>query len=137
MIELAMVHRMIKRGLILAPMIVLAFALASDVSWGVSAAIGIALTLGNLWVAGRIIGGVAENAPQALLPAGMAAFAGGMLVLTGIAIGLKRIEYLEFAVTGITLVVLHVVLVSWEAANTFLKLPPKSASDNKELVHGA
>jgi hypothetical protein len=136
-IELAMVHRMIKRGLILSPLIVFAFVIAGDVAWGVSAAIGIALTLGNLWVAGRIIGGVAENAPQALLPAGMAAFGGGMLILTAIAVGLKRIEYLEFAVTGITLVVLHIVLVSWEAANTFLKLPPKSASDNKELVHGA
>lgn len=121
----------------LSPAIVVAIAFSGGPAWAISAAIGIALTLGNLWLAGRIIGGVAENAPQMLLPAGMAAFLGGMLILIGVALGLKRIDYLEFAVTGITLVVLHLVLVTWEAADSFLKLPGKSASDSKELVHGA
>lgn len=131
-----MVHRMIRRGLLLAPVIVVALALAGGLPWAFSSAIGIALTLINLWIAGRIIGGVAENAPQMLMPAGMAALLAGMLVITGVAVGLKRIDYLEFAVTGITLVALHSVLVTWEAAATFLKLPDRSASDNKELVHG-
>lgn len=132
-----MVHRMIRRGLITSPLIVVALGIAGGPAWGISAAIGIALTLGNLWLAGRIIGGVAENAPHMLLPAGLAAFIGGLIVLAAVAVGLKQIDYLSFAVTGITLVVLHLALVTWEAADTFLKLPQTSTSDNKELVHGA
>lgn len=137
MIELAMVHRMIKRGLMLAPAIVVALAIAGGLWWGVSAAIGIALTLANLWFAGRIIGGVAENSPMMLMPAALGSLMAGLLVLTLVAVGVKQVDQLSFPVTGITLLAVHVVVVSWEAATTLLKLPKPETSDSKELVHGA
>lgn len=130
-----MVHRMIKRGCVLTPVaIVLAF-FAGGPWWALSAAIGAVLALGNLWLAGRVIGGAAENSPQMLLPAALGALFAGMIVLTVAAVALQRIESLSFPVTGIVLIALHLIVVVWESAQTFLKLPAKS--DRKELVHGA
>lgn len=125
MIELQMVKRMIRRGLYLGAPLVVVLAIAGGTSWAVSGLIGLALTLANLWLAGRIIGGMAENRPEMLLPAGMAAFGIGLIMLTISAVVLKRIDSLEFAVTGITLVGVHLTLVLWEAADAFLKLPSK------------
>jgi hypothetical protein len=136
-IELAMVRRMIKRGLLLAVPTIVVLGLIGGPPWALSAAIGIALTLGNLWLAGRIIGGLAENAPQMLMVGGMGAMFVGLAVLTVVALGLKQVDYLSFPVTGITLLAVHVVVVTWEAAVTLLKLPSADNARDKELVHGA
>ncbi len=125
MIELEMVKRMIRRGLYLALPIVAFLAIVGQLEWAVSGAIGIALTLINLWLSGRIIGGMAENRPEMLMPAGMAAFGIGLIMLTVAAVLLKQVDSLEFAVTGVTLVGVHLTLVMWEAADAFLKLPSK------------
>lgn len=125
MIELEMVKRMIRRGLYLALPIVAFLAIVGQLEWALSGAIGIALTLINLWLSGRIIGGMAENRPEMLMPAGMAAFGIGLIMLTVAAVLLKQVDSLEFAVTGVTLVGVHLTLVMWEAADAFLKLPSK------------
>lgn len=132
-----MVHRMIKRGSLLAPFIIVGFALFGGWSWAASSAVGVAAGLANLWLSGRVIGGVAENSPQMLMPAALGVFTAGLLALTLLAVGLKRIDFFEFAVTGVTLIAIHLAVVVWEAAATFLKLPDRSASNDKELVHGA
>lgn len=129
-----MVLRMLRRGLIASPVVAIALFLAGDLAWAVSGLIGLSLTLANLWFAGRVLGGVAENNPQALMGAAFAVLGLGLIGLTAAAIGLKQIDYIVFPVTGITLVVSHIVLVTWEAAGTLLKLPAQA--ENKELVHG-
>src|SRR5688572_407708 len=115
-----MVHRMLKRGALLAPVLIAALWITMDAEAALSGAIGLALTLLNLWVAGRVIGGVAENAPHLLMPAALAAFMFGLIALSVTAVVLKRIEGVDFPVTGITLVVSHLVLVTWEAASSLL-----------------
>ena len=111
MIEAAMVNRMIKRGAVLAPVVVAALWIAQGPRWGLSGAIGLALALGNLFLAARIIGGVAQHTPHLLLPAGMIAFALGLAVLVAIGFALKSTAAVDFPVMGITLVVAHLVLV--------------------------
>lgn len=134
MIELQMVLRMIRKGFFAAPILAVVLFVAGDLPWAVSGLIGLTLTLANLWFAGRVLGGVAENDPQALTGAAFAVFGVGLIGLTVAAIGLKQIDYIVFPVTGITLVVSHIVLVTWEAAGSMLKLPQQAES--KELVHG-
>lgn len=130
-----MVLRMLKRGLFLAPLLALALYLAGGFEWAASGLIGLALTMGNLWFAGRVLGGVAENNPQALMGAAFAVLGIGLIGLSAAAIGLKQIDQINFPVTGITLVLSHIVLVTGEAFGSFLKLPSKA--ENKELVHGS
>ncbi len=128
MIELQMVHRMIKRGLVLAPAVVIPFFIWGGTDEGVSALIGLALALANLWLSGRIIGGVAETRPTFLLPAAMTAFMLGLAILTAVAFGLEQLDFVTFKITGLVLIATHLVLVFWEAATAFpVKKLPNSA----------
>jgi ATP synthase protein I len=124
-IELAMVRRMTKRGLLLAPLLVVSLALVGGAEYAISGAAGIALTLVNLWIAARIIGGVAESSPQLLMPAALGAFALGLMVLTGIALVLESLRVVFFPVTGLVLVGSHLLLVLWEAAGAYNKIEAK------------
>ncbi len=121
MIEVQMVRRMTKRALILAPIVVAVLALFGSSTWALSAAVGVAMTLGNLWLAARIIGGVAEHNPQLLLPAALAAFALGLAALVGVSLALRGADLIYFPVTGFVLIGTHFVLVLWEAAGAYGK----------------
>lgn len=138
-----MVKRMMRRALYLAPAIVLALGIAGGWTWALSAAIGIALTIGNLWLAARIIGGVAENNPNLLLVGAMTAFTLGLAILTGIAFALKQIDAVYFPVTGLVLIGSHLVLVLWEGAKAYPLDPAaraaaaSSATSNQVLSSAA
>jgi hypothetical protein len=135
MIELGMVRRMARRALFVSPVVIFAvalFALARGedaLVWGLSAAVGLTLTLGNLWLSARIIGGVAENNPSLLLFAAMVSFTLGLALLTGIAFLLKATDIVFFPVTGFTLIGAHLVLVLWEAARAY----PVGKSDQPKI----
>jgi hypothetical protein len=118
-IERDMVRRMILRGLVLAPVIVAALWLWRGQTYAWSGAIGLALTLGNLWLSARIIGGVAESSPQLLMPAALATFALGLLLLTAVALALQSADLVFFPVTGFVLIGSHLGLVLWEAAGAY------------------
>jgi hypothetical protein len=130
-IELQMVHRMVKKGLLLAPLLIAALWLWNGWEYAFAGAVGLAMTLLNLWIAGKVIGSIAEHSPRLLLAGAMVAFTLGLAVLTGIAFALRAADVVYFPVTGITLVGSHIVLVLWEAAATY-KLGP-----NKSPVHHA
>jgi hypothetical protein len=118
-IELRMVRRMIVRALWLGPIVVTALWIFGSPRWALSGAIGLAMTLGNLWLAALILGGVAERSPQLLLVAAMATFVLGLLLLTAIALALRAADIVYFPVTGLVLVGSHLVLVLWEAAGAY------------------
>lgn len=122
MIELQMVRRMARRGLSLAPVLVAALWIFGDARWALSGAVGVGMTIGNLWFAARIIGGVAENNPRLLLPAAFTSFVFGLLILTGIALGLRATDVVEFPITGFVLIGSHLGLVLWEAAGAYDKV---------------
>jgi hypothetical protein len=124
MIELHMVHRMIRRGLVLAPIVALFLGLFGSLEWAVSGVAGIAMTLGNLWLSARIIGGVAERTPRLLLAAALTSFFLGLIALTAIALALRAADAVYFPVTGFVLIGTHLGLVLWEAAGSYKKIEP-------------
>lgn len=119
MVEVQMVNRMIKRGALLAPVVIAALWITQGPRWAFSAAVGLALALANLVLASRIIGGVATHSPQLLVPAAMTAFALGLALLAGIGFALKRTDAVDFLVMGLTLIGAHLGLVLWEAAGAY------------------
>ncbi|MGH2754536.1 MAG: hypothetical protein ACRDLB_08890 [Actinomycetota bacterium] len=127
MIELQMVYRMVRKGVLIAPLVVLPFFIWGGADAGVSALIGIAMALLNLLLAARIIGGVAENKPGMLLPAAMIAFMLGLGILTAIAFGLEALDFVTFKITGLVLIGTHLGLVLWEAAGAY---PTKDVSSS-------
>ena len=128
-----MVVRMAKRALFLAPFVVGALWIFASPIWALSGAVGIAMTLGNLWVSARIIGGVADNNPTLLLIAAMVAFTLGLAVLAGVAFGLQALEIVHFPVVGFTLIGSHLVLVVAEAGAAY----PIRKSDRPNEVANA
>ena len=125
MIELEMVRRMIRRGLLFAPLVIALLWAVGGPEYALSAAVGIALMLVNLWVAGRIIGGLAENRPELLVVGGIGALAAGIgLVIVSLLV-LRTIEYLDLTVVGLVLIGSHLGVVLWEAADAFLKIDPE------------
>ena len=127
MIEAQMVRRMAVRGLILSPFVVVALGVAGGWLWAASAAVGLAMTLGNLWIAGRLIGTVAESSPHMLLPMGLVTFTVGLLLLTLVSLALKAAGLIYFPVTGFVLIGTHLLLVLTEAGVAYKKLEPQPA----------
>ena len=124
MIELLMVGRMTRRALILTPVLVAILWLVHGPKWGISGAAGVAMSLGNLWLSAKILGGVAERTPKLILPAGLATFMLGLFLLTMVALGLEALDLVYFPVTGLTLVGCHLLLVLWEAAGSYDHVKP-------------
>ena len=130
MIEAQMVRRMAVRGLFLAPVVVLALGVAGGWLWAASAAVGLAMTIGNLWLSGRLIGAIAESSPHMLLPMGLVTFTVGLLTLTLVSLGLKAAGAIYFPVTGFVLIGTHLVLVLTEDGVAYKKIEPKPGSSN-------
>lgn len=133
MIEMQMVVRMARRAVFLAPVAIVALWFFGGPLWALSGAIGIAMTLGNLWASARIIGGVADNNPTLLLVAAMVAFTLGLALLGGIAFALQALEIVDFPVVGFTLIGTHMVLVISEAGAAY----PIRKSDGADKVANA
>ena len=128
-----MVVRMAKRALYLVPVLVIALWFLGGPMWAFSGAIGVAMTLGNLWASARIIGGVADNNPTLLLVAAMVAFTLGLALLGAIAFGLQAVDVVDFPVVGFSLIGAHLVLVIWEAGSAY----PIRKPDGSEKVANA
>ena len=133
MVELQMVKRMARRGLLLAPLVVVALWMANGSEYALSGAIGMALTLGNLYLSAFIIGGVAERNPMLLMPAAMATFVLGLLLLTGVVLILRAADIGYFPVTGFTLIGSHLLLVLWESAGAYDKIPQQNPPTNNPM----
>jgi hypothetical protein len=110
----------------LAPVVAGAVALWGGWLWAFSALVGMVLTIGNLWLSARLIGGVAENSPHLLMPVGVATFALGLMLVTAISVGLKTADAIYFPVTGFVLVGSHLLLVLGEAAGAYNKVESKT-----------
>lgn len=54
MIEVEMVGRMARRGAVIAPFVVASLGLVGGVDYAISAAVGLAMAIGNLWLSARI-----------------------------------------------------------------------------------
>ena len=130
MIEAQMVRRMAVRGLVLAPFVIASLGIYGGWLWAASAAVGLALTIGNLWLAGRLIGTVAESSPHMLLPMGLVTFTVGLLLLTLVSLGLKAAGAIYFPVTGFVLIGAHLLLVLTEAGVAYKKIEPQPGSSN-------
>jgi protein-S-isoprenylcysteine O-methyltransferase Ste14 len=128
LIEQEMVRRMRTRALVLAPVVAAPLALLGGVGYAISALAGLAMTLANLYLAARIIGGVAERAPQMLMAAALMALALGLFLLTALAVGLRSLELIYFPVTGFVLIGSHLLLVLWEAPTAYQRIEESNAT---------
>jgi len=112
----------VRRGLMIAPFVVLGAGLAFGWDGAASAAIGLGIVLINFLAAAAIMSRAAKSGPTAI---GAAALGGYVLRLAVIVIALVLLRHqpwIDLAVLGITIVITHLGLLVWEMKYVSLTL---------------
>ena len=138
MIEMRIAAGMVRRGLLLAPVLGACLWLWGGPLYAWSGIVGLGMALLNLWASARLIGGVADRNPQLLMAVGLATFVLGLALLTGIALILNAMDLVIFQVTGACLIGSHLILVLWEASGGSgdgpARAPETQASNRRPAV---
>ena len=71
------------------------------------------------------------------MPAALATFMLGLLVLTGIALALRGVTSVYFPVTGLVLIGSHLLVVLWEAAGAYGKVQSPGSNPGTSMKLGA
>ena len=112
---------MVRRGLWLTPVVALIAVVIGGLEALPGAILGIGLAIANLWFGGRVLGGLAENRPDLLLPGVIVVLAVAFGATIGALTALKQVDFIAFPMTAIIFAGSHFTLVTWEAAERFLK----------------
>jgi ABC-type proline/glycine betaine transport system permease subunit len=120
-VEFELTGHMVRRGLWLTPVVVLVSVVIGGLEAFPGAVLGIALALANLWFGGWVLGGLAENRPDLLLPGAIVVLAVAFGATIGALTALKQVDFIAFPMTAIIFAGSHLTLVTWEAADRFLK----------------
>ena len=112
----------VKRGLLVSPVVIAIAGLVRGVDGALSAAIALVIVLANFLVAALIVSWAAGISFKA---AGIAAATGyvvrlGVIVLALFA--LRNVSWIDFPALGVTLVAAHLGLLTWEAKHVTLSL---------------
>jgi hypothetical protein len=112
----------VKRGLLVSPVVIAIAGLVRGVDGALSAAIALVIVLANFLVAALIVSWAAGISLKA---AGIAAATGyvvrlGVIVLALFA--LRNVSWIDFPALGVTLVAAHLGLLTWEAKHVTLSL---------------
>ena len=112
----------VKRGLLVSPVVIAIAGLVRGVDGALSAAIALVIVLANFLVAALIVSWAAGISLKA---AGIAAATGyvvrlGVIVLALFA--LRNVSWIDFPTLGVTLVAAHLGLLTWEAKHVTLSL---------------
>ena len=113
---------LVKRVLIVSPLVLLVAALWAGGEGVVSAAIGLALVAANFLVAARAISFTAQRSPGAVMGVVMASYLVRMAVLFGIALLLGELSWIDLPVLVVTIAVVHLALLAWETRFVSLSL---------------
>lgn len=123
-VEFEMMGHMVRRGLWLTPGVALIGAVIGGLEGFLAAIVGMALTIVNLWFGGRVLGGLAENRPDLLLAGVVLVLLIAFAATIGALVALKQVDFIAFPLTAIIFAGSHLILVTWEAADRFLKPEP-------------
>jgi hypothetical protein len=114
-VERELAFDLVKRGLPIAPVIILAAGLLRGWDGAASAAVAIGIVFVNFLAAAAIMTWASSMSPGAVGGAAAAGFAIRLLVILVALILLKNVSWIDMPTLGIVLVGTHVGLLAWEA----------------------
>ena len=127
---------LVKRGLLISPIVIAIAGLLRGVDGAVSAAIALGIVLANFLVAALV---VSWAATISITAAGIAAAAGYVVRLVVIVLALWALHdasWIDFPVLGITLVGAHLGLLTWEAKHVTLSLAAPGLKPSNPALSG-
>ena len=125
---------LVKRGLLVSPAVVLVAGLITGVEGAISAALGIAIVLANFLAAAYIVSWAAHRSPQAAGVAALSGYVVRLAVIVAALFLLRDVSWIDFATLGITLVVTHIGLLTWEARHVTLSLAAPGLRPNRPVA---
>jgi hypothetical protein len=120
--EIEVASDLVRRGLLVAPVILLTAGLWRGVDGLVSAAVAIAVVLVNFGIAAVTLSWASRISPNALLGAVFLGYALRLGIVLGAFLVVREQSWADIWVFGITLIVTHVGLLVWETRYVGLTL---------------
>lgn len=136
-VESRIARDLARHGLYVAPLAIVGVGIWRGVDAGAAVAIALALVIGNFLLSAAVIGAAARRSPELLMGVALISFLVRFVVLTGIGIGFKELDLVDWPVFCITLVVSYLGLLFWELRSISVSLaspglkpsPDRSRSD--------
>ena len=113
-VERQLVIDIAKRGLLVAPLIVLIAAVARGGAGATSAAFAVAIVLGNLGLSGAALSWAARTSLNLLMIVSLGGFLVRMGVLVGVIAAVRHQSWIDLPTLAVTLFVTQVGLLMWE-----------------------
>ncbi len=113
---------LVRRLLIVSPLVLLVAGVVRGVDGLISAAIGLVLVGVNFLVAARLISYTARRSPGAVMGVVLGGYIVRIGVLFGIALALENVSWIDIPVLVLTIAIVHLALLTWEMRHVSLTL---------------
>jgi hypothetical protein len=113
---------LVRRLLMVTPVVLLVALLARGANGLVSAAIGLVLVALNFWVSARIITIAARHSQGAVMAVVLGGYVVRIGVLFAIVLALGNLAFVDTPVLVLTIAVVHLALLTWESRYVSLSL---------------
>jgi hypothetical protein len=113
---------LVRRLLLVSPLVLLVAGVLRGVDGLISAAIGLALVGINFLVAARLIGYAARRSPGAVMGVVLGGYLVRIGILFGIALALENVSWVDIPVLVLTIALVHLALLTWEMRHVSLTL---------------
>ncbi|MEO5974160.1 MAG: ATP synthase subunit I [Ilumatobacteraceae bacterium] len=138
--EAAIVRDLVKRGLWIAPVLVVLGALVWGVNGAWSTAYGLALVLGNFVVAAVLVSYTARISYAVMMGSMMFGYLLRLAIISIAVYAVRQASWIELLPLGLTIIVAHLGLLFWELRYISLSLafpglkPPTSQPTDQSLT---
>jgi hypothetical protein len=113
---------LVRRMLLVSPVVLLAAGVLRGVEGLVSALIGLVLVALNFLASARLITWVAQRSPGAVMGFVLGGFLVRIGILFGIALALEQVSWVDVPVLVLTIAITHIALLTWETRHVSLTL---------------
>jgi hypothetical protein len=113
---------LVRRVLIVTPVVLLVAGVVRGVDGLVSAAIGLVLVAANFLASARVISWTARRTPGAVMGVVMVGYIVRIGLLFAIALALQNVSWVDVPVLVLTVAVVHLALLTWETRHVSLSL---------------
>ena len=113
---------LVRRMLLVAPVVLLVAGVFRGLDGLVSAAIGLVLVALNFLASARLITWVAQRSPGAVMGVMLGGFIVRIGILFAVALALENVSWVDVPVLVLTVAVVHISLLTWETRHVSLTL---------------
>jgi hypothetical protein len=113
-IETRIARDLTRRALFAAPVVLLGVGLWRGVDAAAAVALAFAVVIANFLASAALLGAAARKNPHLMIGVALMSFLVRFIVLTGVGIGVKALDVVDWPVFCVTLVVSYLGLLAWE-----------------------